>query len=136
MGSTRARISRARYVDKSLSGCAPLMHSLELPPGMPPMLILGPAHLAFRSLLGFAAKCVFTLVSVFDSSLPRVVLPDIVCLPQASAVFCGNVCMFVCVINSLSLCVPSGSGYFFVFHLYPTPWLRLVLGPSLVRWYR
>ena len=72
---------------------------------MPPMLILGPAHLAFRSLLGFAAKCVFTLLSEFDSSLPRVVLPDIVCLPQASAVFCGNVCMFVCVINSLSLCV-------------------------------
>merc|ERR1719424_375285 len=34
-------LTKHEYMDKSDWGCAPLMHPLELPPGMPPMLILG-----------------------------------------------------------------------------------------------
>jgi saccharopepsin len=40
-GRVDLTLTRQEYVDKSQWGCAPLLHSLELPPGMPPMLILG-----------------------------------------------------------------------------------------------
>jgi len=82
-------LSKNEYVDKSDSGCGPLLHPLELPPGMPPMLILGQSFfLKYYTVFDAEKKRVGMAVAKHASARKQTTTPEPP--PTAAPVVCDD----------------------------------------------